>query len=206
MSVAAIISVFLLVASSTANATAYASPGDLIDIDWTNRTEIHFSDEDFEYHLSWIPHPDETFNWPQARKYCRSLGMESISMEDAAKWKFVKDVFTSDPPLRFIWTSGRKCNYRGCPRDNPFWFWSSKFVQGETKKIVTENAKCGHCGWSAKGSLRKPQPDNREGLFENRDEACLAVLDGLYGDGLTWHDIACHHIKPVICERRRSGN
>ena len=57
--------------------------------------QIHFSDEGFEYHLSWIPHPDETFNWPQARKYCRSLGMESISMEDAAKWKFVKDVFTS---------------------------------------------------------------------------------------------------------------
>ena len=46
---------------------------------------------------------------------------------------------------------------------------------------------------------------DREGLFENRDEACLAVLDGLYGDGLTWHDIACHHIKPVICERRRNN-
>ena len=45
---------------------------------------------------------------------------------------------------------------------------------------------------------------DREGLLEGRDEACLAVLDGLYGDGLTWHDIACHHIKPVICERRKN--
>ena len=43
MSVAAVISVFLLVASSTANATAYASPGDLIDIDWTNRTQVRNS-------------------------------------------------------------------------------------------------------------------------------------------------------------------
>ena len=40
--------------------------------------------------------------------------------------------------------------------------------------------------------------------MEGRDEACLAVLDGLYGDGLTWHDIACHHIKPVVCERRKN--
>ncbi len=42
----------------------------------------------------------------------------------------------------------------------------------------------------------------REGIIEGNDEACLAVLDGLYGDGLTWHDIACHHVKPVICEKR----
>ena len=57
--------------------------------------KIHHSDADFEYHLSWIPHPDRTFNWPQARKYCRALGMESVSMESAAKWKLVKDVFVS---------------------------------------------------------------------------------------------------------------
>ena len=57
--------------------------------------QIHYSDADFEYHFSWIPHPDRTFNWPQARKYCRSLSMESISMENADKWKFVKDVFAS---------------------------------------------------------------------------------------------------------------
>ena len=47
---------------------------------------------------------------------------------------------------------------------------------------------------------------DREGLLEDRDEACLAVMDGVYGDGVTWHDIACHHIKPVICERRRTSN
>ena len=40
----------------------------------------------------------------------------------------------------------------------------------------------------------------REGVLEGRDEACLAVLDGLYDDGLAWHDVACHHKKPTICE------
>ena len=57
--------------------------------------QIHYSDADFEYHLSWIPHPDRTFNWPQSRKYCRALGMEGVSMESAAKWKLVKDVFAT---------------------------------------------------------------------------------------------------------------
>ena len=41
----------------------------------------------------------------------------------------------------------------------------------------------------------RPQPDNREG-----DEFCLAVLNDFYDDGVTFHDIACHHEKPVICE------
>ena len=40
-------------------------------------------------------------------------------------------------------------------------------------------------------------------MLEGRDEACLAVLDGLYDDGLTWHDVAYHQVKPVICERKR---
>ena len=160
--------------------------------------QVHYSDVDFEYHFSWIPHPERTFNWPQARKYCRSLGMESISMETAAKWKLVKDVFASgndnlkvftqlpliedvwgpnfglprpnlmtlprsfaDPPLRFIWTSGRKCNYPGCPPNDPFWFWSSSYVPSESKRIVTKNSDCGYCEWGGRGSLRKPQPDNR---------------------------------------------
>ena len=46
----------------------------------------------------------------------------------------------------------------------------------------------------------------REGVLEGRDEACLAVLDGLYDDGLAWHDVACHHVKPVICERKKEDS
>ena len=39
------------------------------------------------------------------------------------------------------------------------------------------------------------QPDNREG-----DESCLAVLNNFYNDGVKFHDVSCHHRKPVICE------
>ena len=41
-----------------------------------------------------------------------------------------------------------------------------------------------------------PQPDNREG-----NEFCLAVLNNFYdNEGIAFHDIACYHRKPVICE------
>ena len=44
-------------------------------------------------------------------------------------------------------------------------------------------------------SAGRAQPDNREG-----NEVCLAVLNNFYGDGVKFHDVACHHRKPVICE------
>ena len=44
-------------------------------------------------------------------------------------------------------------------------------------------------------SSGKAQPDSREG-----EEACLAVLNNFYGDGIKWHDVACHHEKPIVCE------
>ena len=42
----------------------------------------------------------------------------------------------------------------------------------------------------------RPQPDNREGR-----ETCLGVLKNVYQDGVVFHDISCHHKKPVICEQ-----
>ena len=56
----------------------------------------------------------------------------------------------------------------------------------------------------------EPQPDNYEGIKEGpinaennigitieglqefHDEACLAVLNNKYNDGVAWHDVACH--------------
>ena len=32
-----------------------------------------------------------------------------------------------------------------------------------------------------------------EGLQEFHDEACLAVLNNKYNDGISWHDVACHY-------------
>jgi hypothetical protein len=42
------------------------------------------------------------------------------------------------------------------------------------------------------------QPDNRE----RGGEKCLGVLNNFYNDGVKWHDIACHHDKAIICERK----
>ena len=66
----------------------------------------------------------------------------------------------------------------------------------------------------------KPQPDNREQTqLGGESESCMAVLNNFYGDGkaafvtenrghflmdcvsgIKWHDVACHHEKPIICE------
>lgn len=32
------------------------------------------------------------------------------------------------------------------------------------------------------------------------DESCLSILNNFYNDGIKWHDVACHHIKPFVCE------
>merc|ERR1711993_98504 len=39
-----------------------------------------------------------------------------------------------------------------------------------------------------------------EGLQEFHDEACLAVLNNKYGDGIKWHDVACHFRSVIVCE------
>nr|CAG4638433.1 EOG090X05Q1 [Cyclestheria hislopi] len=31
-------------------------------------------------------------------------------------------------------------------------------------------------------------------------EPCLAILNNFYNDGIKWHDVACHHEKPFVCE------
>ena len=47
----------------------------------------------------------------------------------------------------------------------------------------------------------RPQPDNREQRkLGGEDEACIAILNNFYGDGLKWHDVGCSHKKPIICE------
>ena len=40
-----------------------------------------------------------------------------------------------------------------------------------------------------------------EGLQEFHDEACLAVLNDKYNDGITWHDVACHYRSIKITEK-----
>ncbi len=104
---------------------------------------------------------------------------------------------------RFFWTSGRKCNFDGCDREDlkpaivKGWFWSGSGVRIGPNADETRPEG----DWSETGGAGKPQPDNRElELTGKNDEACLAVLNNYYGDGIVWHDIACYHKKPFVCE------
>lgn len=53
-------------------------------------------------------------------------------------------------------------------------------------------------------SIGRPQPDNREEIQNGAPENCLAILNNFYGDGINWHDVACHHRKPFVCEESES--
>merc|ERR1711971_973351 len=47
------------------------------------------------------------------------------------------------------------------------------------------------------------QPDNRAaGENPPHPEVCLGILNNFYADGIKWHDVACHHKKPTVCEPR----
>ena len=50
------------------------------------------------------------------------------------------------------------------------------------------------------GHLKIPQPDNAEEDINGSRESCLGLLNNIYNDGIKWHDIACYHPKPFMCE------
>lgn len=104
-----------------------------------------------------------------------------------------------------FWTSGRLCDFDGCenrtdliPKNIFGWFWS-----GNRAKIFPTNKHpegWTYNPWSRTGHKKKPQPDNAEYEVNMTVEACMAVLNDAYKDGVKWHDVACYHAKPVVCE------
>ena len=69
---------------------------------------------------------------------------------------------------RFVWTSGRKCNFNGCngrsdlqPAIVKGWFWSGSGVRlgHSTSKDGQERVEG---DWSLTGGADEPQPDNRQ--------------------------------------------
>ena len=118
------------------------------------------------------------------------------------------DSFSDD--LAYIWTSGRLCNFKGCDREDlqptnvNGWFWSGSGV----KMAPTNSTPPGwtYQPWSPTGHKTKiegrpvPQPDNAEFDINESVEACMGILNDVYEDGIKWHDIACYHTKPFVCE------
>lgn len=152
--------------------------------------------------------------WLDARNLCRERCMDLISIETHHEFRMVQDIIRKHQ-LNSIWTSGRLCNFKGCeakhlqPRRIKGWFWS-----GSGKSIAATNStppgwpqtpwsRSGYIGQFLDGEHSVPQPDNAEHLLNKNpvtQEACISVNNNWYQDGISWHDTACYHKKPFICE------
>ncbi|XP_037802414.1 uncharacterized protein LOC119597050 isoform X1 [Penaeus monodon] len=155
------------------------------------------------YFFSWTHGPTRQHerDWLDARNICRKHCQDLVSLESEAEAQFVYQAMSTGN-VKYIWTSGRKCNFDGCDRPDlkptlvNGWFWS-----GSSARIPATNGSFGWVGdWSNSGGSGQRQPDNREFSETGTDEACIAILNNFYNDGIKWHDVACHHVKPWVCE------
>ena len=65
------------------------------------------------YHFSWLAVGKNTkWDWEGARNYCRKFCMDSISIETKQEKDWVHDLIRKED-LHYIWTGGRKCNFKG---------------------------------------------------------------------------------------------
>jgi len=105
--------------------------------------------------------------------FCRQNGMRPISIDSSDKEREF---------LGLVGSEGQK------------YFWTGGNVRGRSINWPS-GRRYNNVNWSNTGGAGRPQPDNREG-----DESCLAVLNNFYNDGVRFHDVSCHHRKPIICE------
>ena len=78
------------------------------------------------------------------------------------------------------------------------WFWSANRVKIAKTDAVPPGFN--FIPWSQTGHKRVRQPDNAEFDINGTQESCLSILNNVYDDGIAWHDVACYHEKPFICE------
>ena len=148
-------------------------------------------------------------DWLDGRNICREYCMDLVSLETPTENEMIED-FLTDNDLPYIWSSGRLCNFKGCDREDlqpptvNGWFWSGSGV----KMAPTNSTPPGwtYQPWSYTGHKTQfearniSQPDNAEFDINGSVEACMGLLNDIYSDGVKWHDIACYHTKPFICE------
>jgi len=124
----------------------------------------------------------------EARAYCKSLGMEPVSLDSPAKQDEFNRLIASDAQ-RYFWTGGIVDHAQETV------FWSN----GRASPVrFSESAHWSHTGGA---DPPRPQPDNRaKDEVPSHPEVCLGILNNFYADGIKWHDVACHHKKPTVCE------
>nr|ADD24198.1 L-selectin [Lepeophtheirus salmonis] len=163
---------------------------------------IHASFGGKQYFFSWEYSLTQNLpvNWITARNICRRHCMDTVSIETLEENQFIENRMLLTG-TRFTWTSGRKCNFEGCDRPDlqpthiNGWFWSGSGVRLGSRNGRVEG------DWSNTGGDGEAQPDNREFRVKGEhEESCIAVMNNFYNDGIVWHDIACYHKKPFVCE------
>ncbi|XP_071535742.1 snaclec salmorin subunit A-like [Panulirus ornatus] len=144
-----------------------------------NTKRCRYAANNNNYHFSWCNDGGQKYTWSQAINYCQQLGQgwHAVSIESREENSAITKIIARHE-LPYIWTSGTR-------QYSKEWQWSAT------------NAPLYYTNWARTGGLGVPQPDNNE----NNNEQCLGILNHFYpGDTITWHDIGCHHLKPVICE------
>jgi len=185
--------------------------------------KTHMKVGDHNYFLSWREpwHKFEDWDWFNGRNFCRDRCMDLVSFDTPGEYKMFEEIMRRDN-VSSIYTSGRKCNFqnKGCdgahlqPINVNGWFWAG----ASNKRIPPTDKPHPEAFWSKSGIDGKPQPDNSEGIKEGpieaennigitveglqefHDEACLAVLNNKFNDGIAWHDVACHFRSVIVCE------
>jgi len=114
-----------------------------------------------------------SFSADEGAAFCRNNGMRPISIDNSGK---------EQEFLRLV------------ARENQKYFWTGGKVSGRNINWPSGRGY-NNVNWSNTGGAGRPQPDNREG-----NEFCVAVLNNFYRDGVRFHDVSCHHRKPIICE------
>merc|ERR1719431_73648 len=127
-----------------------------------------------DYLLTWRMGRNN-FDWRGGVSFCKSKGMNLISLDNKEKTeRFLRLVAADRSP--YFWAGGQ------VSRDSRTLTWQN----GKTEPIAR-----GQHPWSFTGRTG-PQPDG--------GETCLAILNSVYRDGVKFHDVACHHRKPVVCQ------
>ncbi|CAH1958885.1 unnamed protein product [Acanthoscelides obtectus] len=136
------------------------------------------------YFFSWRdPATKNTeLDWLDGRNFCRKRCMDLVSLETSAENEWIKKHIVDDK-VKYIWTSGRLCDFAGCeradlqpPRVNG-WFWTAVLQKLAPTTRRDQN------DWSESGGIGRPQPDNREEIQGGAPENCVAVLNQFYNDG-----------------------
>jgi len=132
------------------------------------------------------------FTQQDAQRYCGLMNMVPVSLDTPNKQNLFNKLIAQDAQ-RYFWTGG-EVNHDGSETVG----WNN----GCSSTIRWSDS----AHWSHTGGAKPPraQPDNRAATEDPPSpEVCLGILNNFYADGIKWHDVACHHKKPTVCEPKK---